>query len=208
MAISVILLVRMWVEKLFRYSITGTSPSSSLWGCELKNNAIMKAMKNGCHPPCEDVSWKIPVGQMIAIGEASSSLWGCELKNTHNYQNHLLPKSSSLWGCELKSHTLVSPLINKSHPPCEDVSWKFIESKCYQESSGHPPCEDVSWKDGVSMQSLPCPRHPPCGDVSWKIPRNPMRRIRHMSSSLWGCELKREWCKNVWYSCIALLWEK
>ena len=77
---TVILLVRMWVEKHPEWTGGTSWSSSSLWGCELKTccGSVGNAMSG--HPPCEDVSWK--------------------LAHTMN---------------------LICPLC---HPPCEDVSWK------------------------------------------------------------------------------------
>ena len=55
----VILLVRMWVEKSIRSTTLILKRSSSLWGCELKTFACLFSTVRHRHPPCEDVSWKI-----------------------------------------------------------------------------------------------------------------------------------------------------
>ena len=55
---SVILLVRMWVEKSFTSCDKSSILSSSLWGCELKKRCGIESCTGGSHPPCEDVSWK------------------------------------------------------------------------------------------------------------------------------------------------------
>ena len=62
-------------------------------------------------------------------------------------------------------------------------------------------------KRSSPRRSVKC-RHPPCEDVSWK--NGAVLRVAQVeeSSSMWGCELKREWCKNVWYSSIALFMRK
>ena len=116
----VILLVRMWVEKLEVLNTDSVVLSSSMWGCELKSKWFRTF--NVC-------------------------IW-----------------LSSMWGCELK----------KRSSPRRSV-------KCR-----HPPCEDVSWKNGAVLR---------------------VAQVEE-SSSMWGCELKREWCKNVWYSSIALFMRK
>ena len=64
---DVILLVRMWVEKLYCRSNGYNKGSSSLWGCELKTACSSRQWIPLRHPPCEDVSWKI-------AGELSDSL--------------------------------------------------------------------------------------------------------------------------------------
>ena len=77
------------------------------------------------------------------------------------------------------------------HPPCEDVSWKIMQSwrlwkmvvillvRMWVEKSlldrwllsgkRHPPCEDVSWKTHTIIRTIFCQSHPPCEDVSWKV---------------------------------------
>ena len=59
---KVILLVRMWVEKFYDGRKTAYCPSSSLWGCELKNSRDSASTYWFSHPPCEDVSWKVRPG--------------------------------------------------------------------------------------------------------------------------------------------------
>ena len=99
---SVILLVRMWVEK---HSFSGKQRrgwSSSLWGCELKNLWYKSRLKEVCHPPCEDVSWK---AYEHSVRSAPHGHPPCEdvswKAKEHNIDTH-----------------------GASHPPCEDVSWK------------------------------------------------------------------------------------
>ena len=101
--IAVILLVRMWVEKAQQRMNNLQNQSSSLWGCELKNNLFLPRASTLCHPPCEDVSWKTTNARIV---EKISS--------------------SSLWGCELKRNQIYVEAIAGGHPPCEDVSWKNI----------------------------------------------------------------------------------
>ena len=99
----VILLVRMWVEKIVSSCLHPVYTSSSLWGCELKSVrfhwlgfaqhvillvrmwvekwSIWNTYRQGlCHPPCEDVSWKGLLPKSFALSASSSSMWGCELK--------------------------------------------------------------------------------------------------------------------------------
>ena len=122
---NVILLVRMWVETVLIYVSCQLPPSSSLWGCELKQNVTCTVTKFLCHPPCEDVSWNDTLTGGIDFVLASFSLWGCELKHDCEEQ-HGDPKG---------------------HPPCEDVSWKTYTGCKWLLVIRHPPCEDVSWKE-------------------------------------------------------------
>ena len=116
--IAVILLARMWVEKVFLVLSINVMKSSSLWGCELK-------------------SWQVnPYG---TTGR-SSSLWGCELKCYHSISTKSVVWSSSLWGCELKGNRNWIWRNGCGHPPCEDVSWKIhinvkSRSRCKLSSS-------------------------------------------------------------------------
>ena len=97
--------------------------SSSLWGCELKSSMMEEKQLIVRHPPCEDVSWKIPGIQQVLIdlvillvrmwvekldleakegGDRSSSMWGCELKSKWFRTFNVCIWLSSMWGCELK----------------------------------------------------------------------------------------------------------
>ena len=97
----------------------------------------------------------------------------------------MVQKSSSLWGCELKSSMMEEKQLIVRHPPCEDVSWKI------------PGIQQVlidlvillvrMWVEKLDLEA---------------------KEGGDRSSSMWGCELKREWCKNVWYSSIALFMRK
>ena len=125
-----------------------------------------------CHPPCEDVSWKL-----IPNARNSSLVW-----------------SSSLWGWELKtSRFLSSHSTSFCHPPCEDVSWKALDTKnptvttvvillvrmwvenasrnepqrVTRQSSSLWGCELKNCEDDYEGSRQK--RHPPCEDVSWKI---------------------------------------
>ena len=113
-----------------------------------------------------------------------------------------------MWGCELKKRSSPRRSVKCRHPPCEDVSWKGSKLVGKLKGISHPPCEDVSWKEGTPKTSWSGVSHPPCEDVSWK--NGAVLRVAQVeeSSSMWGCELKREWCKNVWYSSIALFMRK
>ena len=120
-----------------------------------------------CHPPCEDVSWKVhlqPTSKTTTVillvrmwvenkisgylidPTGSSSLWGCELKSQEPFLNCIFFWSSSLWGCELKKQSCMAVKLTHSHPPCEDVSWKSVIGLDKKKFRSHPPCEDVSWK--------------------------------------------------------------
>ena len=123
--------------------------------------------------------------------------------------------SSSLWGCELKNCRWAFWFARKSHPPCEDVSWKNKEHPAAVYCDSHPPCEDVSWKNPMKPIETGLRCHPPCEDVSWKVDDvdEELKAVGHppcedvswkednselevlmMSSSLWGCELKNLHC--------------
>ena len=104
--------------------IVTSLPSSSLWGCELKDRYVVYRGKLCSHPPCEDVSWKIP--DLVKIFQGGSHP-PCE---------------------DVSWKTVLNPVAigDVSHPPCEDVSWKARERLGWWSPISHPPCEDVSWK--------------------------------------------------------------
>ena len=164
----VILLVRMWVERHIQEASCCSLSSSSLWGCELKGK-------------CDN----------YVVDPETVILWGCELKNLHH----------------------VPTCTATSHPPCEDVSWKnddirilnqcFVillvrmwveKSICSSVISGrhcHPPCEDVSWKNTYWTDELKA-------NVILLV-RMWVEKLYGRSgtetlssSSLWGCELKKQ----------------
>ena len=89
--------------------------------------------------------------------------------------------SSSLWGCELKNCRWAFWFARKSHPPCEDVSWKNKE---------HPA-------------AVYCDSHPPCEDVSWKFLAVGISPVASMSSSLWGCELKIQYVYHALFFVLS-----
>ncbi len=119
----VILLVRMWVENFAVLQCSEVSPSSSLWGCELKINGAKSVAGSNRHPPCEDVSWKAYKTQprkaeavilLVRMWVEKSVLllhwwypavillvrmWVEKVKRTAEIK---YKESSSLWGCELK----------------------------------------------------------------------------------------------------------
>ena len=230
-ASNVILLVRMWVER------TPLVPSEKLSlshpPCEdvsWKSWSLPKLKLPHRHPPCEDVSWKIcyrlSVYRRYVI--LLVRMWverGMEILMGYSRWVILLVR---MW----VERSLSSFVIFSSpcHPPCEDVSWKCRWNRTYWRCGGHPPCEDVSWKFCSDSCFIKLLSHPPCEDVSWKIIAGTgfepvsssssmwgceLKRHLHQyhisvspSSSMWGCELKREWCKNVWYSSIALFMRK
>ena len=159
--------------------------SSSLWGCELKNQDVCTPSGYHCHPPCEDVSWKYTGFFKCIFKFSSSSLWGCELKNR-------MPLGGIRW---------------PRHPPCEDVSWKneacmniiihlviLLVRMWVEKVLIHHLC-----RISLSSSMWGCELKNEAKDDSGKAVK---------SSSMWGCELKREWCKNVWYSSIALFMRK
>ena len=142
--------------------------SSSLWGCELKSSMMEEKQLIVRHPPCEDVSWKIPGIQQVLIdlvillvrmwvekldleakegGDRSSSMWGCELKSKWFRTFKVCRWLSSMWGCELKKRSSPRRSVKCRHPPCEDVSWKGSKLVGKLKGISHPPCEDVSWKE-------------------------------------------------------------
>ena len=100
--------------------------------------------------------------------------------------------SSSLWGCELKKFWWTRTKTGKRHPPCEDVSWKVLDSidwdspnmssslwGCELKNEAYGTLTDRDyvillvrmWVEKVCYRkALPfLHRHPPCEDVSWKI---------------------------------------
>ena len=143
-------------------------PSSSSWGCELKNICTCSEHKKstvillvrmwvekfgsttkmgaGSHPPREDVSWKDE----------------SEMKDRAGH----------------------------CHPPREDVSWKTSAIPIATSPLRHPPREDVSWKDSTGITMYTGTSHPPREDVSWKVLECSGCKMP-VSSSSWGCELKR-----------------
>ena len=188
----VILLVRMWVEKIPLKKELHLLGSSSLWGCELKNHICYIPIHNflssslwGCelkkfwwtrtktgkrHPPCEDVSWKVLDSIDWDSPNMSSSLWGCELKNeaygTLTDRDYVI-LLVRMW-VEKVCYRKALPFLHR-HPPCEDVSWKVVLRPHTPARSCHPPCEDVSWKLYMGKVMVdPETGHPPCEDVSWK----------------------------------------
>ena len=123
--IIVILLVRMWVEKLYCRSNGYNKGSSSLWGCELKTACSSRQWIPLRHPPCEDVSWKI-------AGELSDSLgkvillvrmWVEKTKNIRQQYIAIVILLVRMWVEKLFDFSISN--CNSRHPPCEDVSWKF-----------------------------------------------------------------------------------
>ena len=143
----VILLVRMWVEKAIVSLLGGDGKSSSLWGCELKNRIRIRTQRLNCHPPCEDVSWKIHKniirkkwGVILLV-----RMWVEKTPSSTDNAQRVVILLVRMW---VEKHTLfrLSPL-SRRHPPCEDVSWKSRNSTRSLVWSRHPPCEDVSWKE-------------------------------------------------------------
>ena len=189
-ALFVILLVRMWVEKSECIKVTGKELSSSLWGCELKSIAQAIPEVTSSHPPCEDVSWKMV--SVCELGKTSVILlvrmwveksetgwtyaestvillvrmwvekWNLQWHNTKTGKVILLVR---MW--VEKSNKLASGKGNPSSSlwGCE---LKIMSRREYKTIRRHPPCEDVSWK--FSLKTAPCYHscHPPCEDVSWK----------------------------------------
>ena len=202
--------------------------SSSLWGCELKSLSFQFHAYNQCHPPCEDVSWKL-ILEFNIENNSSSSLWGCELKNAmisvELFVSHVIllvrmwvEKS---WGVTFKIYwnviLLVRMWVEKTH-----LSWHRLNRLC------HPPCEDVSWKINdwrykdvgyvillVRMWVENVQRR--TASICWNVillvrmwvekSLVTARWIIWASSSLWGCELKivlqngrtiRHWSSSLW----------
>ena len=121
----VILLGRMWVEKQVATCYGVDRQSSSLGGCELKNGIMCTYSR---------MHSVILLGRMwvektdISVEDGivvSSSLGGCELKRHSERKEQQSIVSSSLGGCELKNKTHALGNLVDSHPPWEDVSWKW-----------------------------------------------------------------------------------
>ena len=211
----VILLVRMWVEKIPLKKELHLLGSSSLWGCELKNPfyTLLLCCKYR-HPPCEDVSWKSNLVYIILWLQCHPPCedvsWKIEPINKHTRPNSHPPCEDVSWKVVLRPHTPA----RSCHPPCEDVSWKLYMGKVMVDpETGHPPCEDVSWKNIWQQHCWWSWCHPPCEDVSWKVHLQPTSKTTTVillvrmwvenkisgylidptgSSSLWGCELKSQ----------------
>ena len=145
----------------------GESPSSSLWGCELKNWRKWLHRTLHGHPPCEDVSWK---DQPVIKRKAASVILLVRMW----VEKKIIPNWRCLWchpPCEdvsWKFNTFIMRSFSFCHPPCEDVSWKTGGMSMNPYMSCHPPCEDVSWKIRNELITNETPCHPPCEDVSWK----------------------------------------
>ena len=122
---TVILLVRMWVEKLYgvaRHYRTTVILLVRMW----VENPSCKNIRNigSCHPPCEDVSWKVLGPLLFMLVHRHPP---CEDVSWKSLCLTFLSRfhwSSSLWGCELKILSLRHDSSRLCHPPCEDVSWK------------------------------------------------------------------------------------
>ena len=178
-------LKNMWMIRSCRVRL-----SSSLWGCELKNCSFLAIHTRWCHPPCEDVSWKLnalccfhlPCVILLvrmwveksfpypfSRSSRSSSLWGCELKMENIQDMGVNIPSSSLWGCELKR----SRRQNFSEPEKSSSLWGCeLKNRTHDHEGSrqsHPPCEDVSWKSESQPFVARLKSHPPCEDVSWKF---------------------------------------
>ena len=118
----VILLVRMWVEMTRLDIKSSMKRSSSSWGCELKYECNI----------------------IFFFKVLSSSSWGCELKYLFwNRIDDLLPSSSS-WGCELKcdsSDLIFWTLSSSSSWGCE-LKWsRRGKSQMLLRSSSSWGCE-------------------------------------------------------------------
>ena len=120
------------------------------------------------HPPCEDVSWK----SNIARGSS----------------DYLVILLVRMWVENTPPINVMIPTLR--HPPCEDVSWKDNIADIDGGWFGHPPCEDVSWKGYANditlyVYVILLVRMWVEKDVSVNTV------MMKMSSSLWGCELKK-----------------
>ena len=128
----VILLVRMWVEKLLfltEFSAEHVILLVRMWvekqACFQPSHSVHR------HPPWEDESWKTVCIYSLSSASTSSSLRGCELKRCWNNPSGINIQSSSLRGWELKKWRKDKNRKKRSHPPWEDESWKENDVKMY-----------------------------------------------------------------------------
>ena len=138
---------------------------------QMKQNFLMVRRR---HPPCEDVSWNSCSSILGAYDVLSSSLWGCELK--HNEEG--------------------TKIAGMRHPPCEDVSWNLKWSDRRSRFQCHPPCEDVSW-NCVNLRFMSITSVILLVRMWVETERDLHSDEIPLSSSLWGCELKRY--AHWWY---------
>ena len=164
--------------------------SSSLWGCELKDNRTDWRYLGNCHPPCEDVSWKNPKANTVDNALRHPPCEDVSWKALCSCALIRRISSSSLWGCELKDcfHCLSSNTTG--HPPCEDVSWKNCCLEPFGHDFRHPPCEDVSWKTTIWEAIKTAVSSSSLWGCELKDCTVDQESVKYQSSSLWGCELK------------------
>ena len=175
-----------------------------------------------CQPPCEAVSWNIyHISGFSGFG-SSASLWGCELKCRTGEKSLERLWSASLWGCELKWDYIFSCVFWQGQPPCEAVSWNWIQVMCWHAflvsllvrlwvemsisfnlmsillSASLWGCE-LKCKE-EALESIDAGQ-PPCEAVSWN--KNIMfeEGSERTSASLWGCELKYIRCRTKSIDC-------
>ena len=153
---SVILLVRMWVENLS-------------WLTSAQERQVILLVRMWVENSSATVAQSVENVILLV------RMW---VENSGTYVTNVSGSSSSLWGCELKILPLSVFLLTHRHPPCEDVSWKVLDSIDWDMPTSHPPCEDVSWKDMLKIM-----------------------KKAEKSSSLWGCELKKQRAQH--WLCIS-----
>ena len=170
MVLVVILLVRMWVEKIIRLSSYSVLQSSSLWGCELKKLMTLQVC----------VVWEVillvrmwvenydalqfyyeteyvillvrmwvekPYNIGFIIGQMVILLVRMWVENLSSTAIVIPSSSSSLWGCELKRYVGGD---NKNGESVILLVRMWVEkpsSFAVLTYLRHPPCEDVSWKE-------------------------------------------------------------
>ena len=108
-----------------QYVFHGRTPSTSVWGSELKYNS-----------------------NHISSGKVkSTSVWGSELKYNIFHISEESIESTSVWGSELKCSSFLMLHWTPSLPLCEVVSWNKDGRELTVEDVGLPLCEVVSWND-------------------------------------------------------------
>ena len=187
----VILLVRMWVEKMLKRM--KLFPRYVILLVRMWVEKLISANVNGvfsCHPPCEDVSWKdsdtdafnhfsVILLVRMWVEKSYSVAWPSRdivillvrmwVEKSPCHSPLLMHLSSSLWGCELKTFWLASETLIHTSSSLWGCELKSFQIFYICISLRHPPCEDVSWKSKAPTVLVSLSGHPPCEDVSWKM---------------------------------------
>ena len=187
--------------------------SSSLWGCELKSFMRLTLYITLCHPPCEDVSWKIfsSIKPMICCVILLVRMWVEKLSVQFVQSFRLVILLVRMWVEKYLTYWIFPPLhvillvrmwVEKNPAELDYQDWVvillvrfWVEHSMFafffRLSMCHPPCEDVSWKTSFYVYCAVFYRHPPCEDVSWKVAAKPGWKAPHVIL------LVRMWVENL-----------